>query len=281
MSRAAGAFMLLLGPAAISAQALTPSGWYLCNSMDRYNTRMNNVNTNCCTGFGQTDNNCADTGVPLICDTRCALSFVPFYEECSDFITSADVGREVESAFLSVYGMCQAVQRDNVVHDTDPVTPGDQFDPDARLVASVSCHQTPLGTAQELTDSTGPMDGLWMFGTAGDRTCQYTDSTNCEVIQNRKILWDAMDAEFGACNLVDGNTGDGHRRTQYVDNPTLICDWTLDTNGDGQMDSSDDIWSGGSFAAIVSKDALYFMVTNEVTAPLVSYAECDEVVGGR
>ena len=35
------------------------------------------------------------------------------------------------------------------------------------------------------------------------------------------------------------------------------------------------------FGAILSKDAVFFLTTDPVTAPLVEYVECDEVIGGR
>ena len=59
-----------------------------------------------------------------------------------------------------------------------------------------------------------------------------------------------------------------------------ICDYSPDTNGDGKVGEGDDLWHGAMFGAILSKDGLYFMVTNNVTRNLVKYAECDEVVGG-
>ena len=282
--------LLLLGIGAtpVASQQLTPSGWYLCDSISRYQQRITAVGSHCCTGFGQSDN-CGSNGIPEICDTRCSASFITFWDECQDFVLQANLDSTTRLAFEGVYGLCQATDADNVVHDTDPITPGDQFDPDAPLQADVHCHQEALTTANDLSENTGPMDGLWMLGVRGDSSCLYTDAgrddpSSCEVIQNRQLLMDSMEAEFGACDLVNGpgDGGGGHRRNQYVDNPTMICDWTLDTNGDGRAgEDGDDIWSGGMFAAIASKDAVYFMVTNEVTAPIVSYAECDEVVGGR
>ena len=63
-----------------------------------------------------------------------------------------------------------------------------------------------------------------------------------------------------------------------------VCDYSLDTNGDGEVgDGEDDLFEaiGGMFGAILSKDALYFMVTDASTRDLVKYAECDETVSGR
>lgn len=290
--------LVILGPSPGAGQQLTPSGWYPCNSASRLTQRITSAGNHCCQGFGQEDN-CDVTGVPSICDTRCSQSFIPFMDECHDILVAGNnLDRSTRMAFEGVYGLCQATQADNVVHDTDPVTPGDQFDPNTPLTADVHCHNDALTTANELNDNTGPMDGLWMLGVNGDSSCLYTDAgradpSSCEVMQNKQALMDAMGAEFGTCNLLTGCTdskgcsptpnqpGGGHRRNQYVDNPTMICDWTMDTNGDGEVGDGDDLWSGGMFGAIASKDAVYFMVTNSVTAPLVSFAECDEVMGGR
>ena len=40
-------------------------------------------------------------------------------------------------------------------------------------------------------------------------------------------------------------------------------------------------WQMSMFGAILSKDAVFFLTTDPVTAPLVEYVECDEVIGGR
>jgi len=35
------------------------------------------------------------------------------------------------------------------------------------------------------------------------------------------------------------------------------------------------------FGVILSKDAVFYLATDSVIAPLIEYIECDEVVGGR
>lgn len=254
-----------------------------CTDMEHYSARMDQVTASCCDNFFQ-DGNCAD-GIPIECDITCAVDFVQFWDDCGPFITGQgdNVPQSVRLAFEGVSAMCHATLDDNQVHDTDPITPGDQFDPNARLTTSVHCHGQTLSTAQQLSDTTGPMDGLWMIVVNGDQSCLYGDNADpehCEVNINRQALFDAMEAEFGDCNLGPGGKG-GHRRVQTTDHEpaNMICDFSLDTNEDGEVGDGDDLWGGGLFAAIMSKDAVYFMVTNEVTAPLVSSCECDEVVG--
>ena len=96
----------------------------------------------------------------------------------------------------------------------------------------------------------------------------------------------------------------------------MICDFSLDVNEDGkvtllktrlihrglvqttfslpietheisstpartQVDQSDDIHDMGFFEAILSKDAVFYLATDSVVAPLITAIECDEVFGGR
>ena len=62
----------------------------------------------------------------------------------------------------------------------------------------------------------------------------------------------------------------------------MICDFSMDTNEDGSVGEGDDQWnSGPMFGAIISKDALFYLATDSTIGPLIEYAECDEVVGGR
>ena len=35
------------------------------------------------------------------------------------------------------------------------------------------------------------------------------------------------------------------------------------------------------FGVILSKDAVFYLATDSVIAPLIEYIECDEVIGGR
>ena len=209
--------------------------------------------------------------------------------------------------------MCQATLNDNKVHDTDPIAPGDQYDATTPLKASVHCHQQILATAGELSSNSGPMDGLWMMGVTGDSACLYTDEAKadpskkeeCELLQNQQKLMDAMEARWGDCTLIcDGevchrgpdsgwhepDVGDigSHRILDDTSSGGLpnyeVCDYSLDTNGDGEVgDGEDDLFEaiGGMFGAILSKDALYFMVTDASTRDLIKYAECDETVSGR
>jgi hypothetical protein len=267
-----------------------------CSDMNHYNQYMAQVTADCCNGFGQ-EGNC-ESGVPDACDDRCYCSFIPFWTDCKHLIQTDPhlSSTSIRGLFEGVYGLCVAAKADNTVHDTDPVTPGDQFDPDAPLTASVHCHQQALTTASELSSNTGPMDGLWMVGVNGDKSCLYTpegrqDPSQCEVMQNQQRLWDALEQRFGDCMLGPNATvpgdGGGHRRRRAqrpdtIDGEpvTMICDFSLDTNQDGSVGNGDDLWHGGMFGAIFSKDAVYFAVTNAVTAPLVKYMECDEIVGG-
>lgn len=271
--------------------AAQPGAKHLCSTMKEYNYRMDEVTNYCCKGFGQEDN-CAH-GYPDVCDDMCATAYIPFWDDCKDFIKSnpAAYTTSVRGAFEGVYAMCTLTAADNKVHDTDPIEPGDQFDPKAPLEASVRCHGQKLDTAQQLSDNTGPMDGLWMIGVTGDDKCLYTPAgksnpSACQVMKNKKLLMDSLEKQFGDCLLganahPPGMAGDGKRRTQAgrdIDNGfpvTMICDYSLDTNHDGKVGNGDDLWHGKLFGAVMSKDAVYFMVTNNVTAPLVQYAECD------
>ena len=45
------------------------------------------------------------------------------------------------------------------------------------------------------------------------------------------------------------------------------------------MDSSDGIQDMQFFEAILSKDAVFYLATDSLVAPLVEAIECDEVVG--
>ena len=291
--------LLLLAP--VNAQE-EETAHAACTSIDDYNERMEAVRENCCSGFGQ-ENNCR-SGVPDVCDETCALTYTVFWADCKTFInTDVDV-KSVRMMFEGVNGLCQATLSDNKVH----VTPGNQFDPNAPLSGSVSCHQTKLKTAGELSANTGPMDGLWMLGVVGDTKCLYSKEARadpqiqaqCPVMKNKQLLFDTMEKRFGDCTLnckgegctrgpdsgwVEPHAGDRRRLALNKDEgdgvPNYeICDYSLDTNGDGKVGEGDDLWHGAMFGAILSKDGLYFMVTNNVTRNLVKYAECDEVVGG-
>jgi len=320
-----------------------------------------------------------------VCDEICAKTFTHFWADCKDFINTEVRIKSVRMLFEGVNGLCRKTLHDNEVHDTDPVTPGEQFDPNRKLAASVHCHQDVLDTAGKLSTSTGPMDGLWMLGVNGDSACLYSEAVKtrdgktgrsvvdpskqrkCQIMKNKQLLFDTMEKRFGDCTLsckgegcsrgpdsgwVEPNVGDGTRRRKlsegvdtslcedsplpsawrtafpqwatcadaknqfscgfsHVDlgpaasgvpglSATLssfcpvtcnicseglpnyeICDYSLDTNGDGKVGAGDDLWHSGMFGCILSKDALYYLVTNNVTAPLVKFAECDEAIGGR
>ena len=56
----------------------------------------------------------------------------------------------------------------------------------------------------------------------------------------------------------------------------------MDTNLDGAVGEGDDEWDIlSSFGAVLSKDAVFYLATDSVAAPLIDYIECDEAVGGR
>ena len=86
----------------------------------------------------------------------------------------------------------------------------------------------------------------------------------------------------------------------------MICDYSLDINEDGkvgyvqqtvyfdlysailkcrcsvpvvQVDSSDGISDMQFFEAILSKDAVLYLATDSLVAPLIEAIECDEVFG--
>jgi hypothetical protein len=62
----------------------------------------------------------------------------------------------------------------------------------------------------------------------------------------------------------------------------MICDYSLDTNLDGKVDDGDMLFSDLTFfEAILSKDAIFYLATDPLTAPILKTLECDEVFGGR
>ena len=66
------------------------------------------------------------------------------------------------------------------------------------------------------------------------------------------------------------------------DMPSMVCDFSMDTNLDGAVGEGDYEWNDLSFfGAILSKDAVFYLATDSVAAPLIDYIECDEAVGGR
>ena len=112
--------------------------------------------------------------------------------------------------------------------------------------------------------------------------------------------WEVTLLHFGA-DLVD-NTPAGHRRrlgsnegwaasdrvvperagnTDY-NNWNSICDFSMDTNGDGKVGKGDDAFATKNFfGAVLSKDAVFYLATDQTVAPLLKYIECDEPVGNR
>lgn len=48
-----------------------------------------------------------------------------------------------------------------------------------------------------------------------------------------------------------------------------------------QVDSSDGIHDMTFFEAILSKDAVFYLATDSLVAPLIEAIECDEIFGGR
>lgn len=62
----------------------------------------------------------------------------------------------------------------------------------------------------------------------------------------------------------------------------MICDFSLDTNLDGTIDDGDMAFPDLTFfEAILSKDAVFYLATDPLTAPILKDLECDEVFGGR
>ena len=47
----------------------------------------------------------------------------------------------------------------------------------------------------------------------------------------------------------------------------------------GQVDDNDGVQDMGFFEAILSKDAVFFLATDSIVAPLITAIECDEVFG--
>ena len=54
----------------------------------------------------------------------------------------------------------------------------------------------------------------------------------------------------------------------------------MDTNGDGKVGDGDDQFASKNFfGAVLSKDAVFYLATDQTVAPLLKYIECDEPVG--
>jgi hypothetical protein len=62
-----------------------------------------------------------------------------------------------------------------------------------------------------------------------------------------------------------------------------VCEFSMDTNGDGQVGGpGDDVFEDEAlFGAVLSKDAVFYLATDSTVAPLISYIECDEPSGNR
>lgn len=105
--------------------------------------------------------------------------------------------------------------------------------------------------------------------------------------------------EGGPGEAQDENQGQHHRRVRLQekgdpDGPPadvapgeggmtdMICDYSLDTNLDGKLDEGDMTFDDLTFfEAILSKDAVFYLATDPLTAPILKALECDEVIGGR
>jgi hypothetical protein len=124
-----------------------------CSSDVEYQRLLEQVATNCCTQFGQTEN-CAN-GFPSVCDTRCATVFLAFYEACDDYLSRSVDQVIVRQQMVATRGRCHATVQANEVHDTDLVAPGEQHDMNTKLSVPVNCHNVRMTTAGELNDNTG------------------------------------------------------------------------------------------------------------------------------
>lgn len=104
--------------------------------------------------------------------------------------------------------------------------------------------------------------------------------------------WEVTMLNFSPDLVTDDSSGaaeGGQRRLQDVP-PTSpgpeyvpgVCEFSMDTNGDGKVGEGDDAFEGEAvFGAVLSKDAVFYLATDETTAPLVTYIECDEPHGNR
>ena len=206
--RAAAAALLACG--ALLACEAQMDGGQPCNTHDEFQRRVEQVATNCCDQFDQ-EANCA-SGVPEICDTRCAPVFTAFWTACADYISTSLASPSIRQQFTATHGRCHATMEANEVHDTDLIAPGEQHDLNAKLAVPVNCHQQQAKTAQELDANTGPMDSLWIVGVKGETTCMYPkgpgtaggyeteeEHQNCPVLVNKQRVQDLLLARYGEC----------------------------------------------------------------------------------
>ena len=151
VSAAALLLAALASPSDVRAQ---PDGAVACATHDEYQLLLEQVATNCCDQFQQTAN--CDSGVPQICDTRCAPVFLRFYTACETYLQNQLSSPFVRQQFTSTRGRCHATVQANEVHDTDLITPGEQHDMTAKLGVAVNCHGQQLTDANSLNLNVGP-----------------------------------------------------------------------------------------------------------------------------
>ena len=143
------------------------------------------------------EHNC-DAGVVHVCDTRCAPNFHTFWSVCKSFITEGtSLPTFVRQQFVATHGKCLATLEANLVHDTDLLAPGAQHDMNTPVAVPVNCHNHVVQTAGQLSNITGPQNGVWMVGVKGNPKC--LPSPACEAAVNKKSLQDALYARYGHC----------------------------------------------------------------------------------
>ena len=76
---------------------------------------------------------------------------------------------------------------------------------------------------------------------------------------------------------IDVRCGNGIFLVPFCTETSINCQDRLGTNRIGKLKTQGRFLAG----AILSKDAVFYLATDARVAPLIEFAECDEVVGGR
>lgn len=105
--------------------------------------------------------------------------------------------------------------------------------------------------------------------------------------------WEVTLLDFSPALVTDepsAGAAAGHKRHLQDEPPTApgpeyvpgVCEFSMDTNGDGKIGEGDDAFNGEAvFGAVLSKDAVFYLASDQTTAPLITYIECDEPTGNR